>query len=63
MHWGNAIVRSITTNPNSNIITALGLELHLPGDVKATSKKITWLASPPRTTSSSPPSSGTLTLS
>ena len=53
MNWGNAIVRnkSYSLNPlnlvksaNKKIITQLELELHLQGDVKATSKKITWLS-------------------
>ena len=47
MNWGNAIVRSIThsLNPLSlSTVTALSLDLNLQGDVKTTSKKITWLA-------------------
>ncbi|KAH6638841.1 tRNA synthetases class I, catalytic domain-containing protein [Boeremia exigua] len=50
MNWGNAIVRSIThsINPLSSsglkTVTALELELHLQGDVKKTSKKVTWLS-------------------
>ena len=53
MNWGNAIVRkkSYSLNPmnllkssNQKLITELELELHLQGDVKATSKKITWLS-------------------
>ena len=46
MAWGNAIVRDIThsINPLSlNTVTKVELELHLQGDVKTTSKKITWL--------------------
>lgn len=45
MDWGNAIVRSSTRSPSGQI-TSLTLDLHLEGDFKATSKKITWLASP-----------------
>ena len=45
MDWGNAIVRSKDTD-NSGTITALVMELHLAGDFKKTTKKITWLARP-----------------
>jgi glutamyl-tRNA synthetase len=45
MDWGNAIVRSKTTD-SSGTITALSMELHLEGDFKKTTKKITWLAQP-----------------
>ena len=45
MDWGNAIVRSKTTD-SSGMITALSMELHLEGDFKKTTKKITWLAQP-----------------
>lgn len=45
MDWGNAIVRSKTTD-NSGTITAVSMELHLEGDFKKTTKKITWLAQP-----------------
>lgn len=53
MNWGNAIVRkkSYSLNPlnllkssSDKIVTELELELHLQGDVKTTSKKITWLS-------------------
>ena len=50
MNWGNAIVRKIShsINPLSSsgfkTVTALELELHLQGDVKKTSKKVTWLS-------------------
>lgn len=53
MNWGNAIVRkkSYSMNPvnliksaDQKTVTALELELHLQGDVKTTSKKITWLS-------------------
>ncbi|KAI0483267.1 glutamyl-tRNA synthetase [Xylariaceae sp. FL0804] len=43
MNWGNAFVRSISKDDN-NLVIDLALELHLEGDVKRTSKKITWLA-------------------
>jgi len=45
MDWGNAIVRSKDTD-GSGTITALVMELHLEGDFKKTTKKITWLAQP-----------------
>jgi glutamyl-tRNA synthetase len=45
MDWGNAIVRSKTTD-SSGMITALSMELHLEGDFKKTTKKITWLGQP-----------------
>jgi glutamyl-tRNA synthetase len=50
MNWGNAIVRKIShsINPLSKdgfkTVTGLELELHLQGDVKKTSKKVTWLS-------------------
>ncbi|KAH9079616.1 glutamate-tRNA ligase [Lactarius deliciosus] len=44
MDWGNAIVRSKTTD-SSGTITALTMELNLDGDFRKT-KKITWLAQP-----------------
>nr|POE87449.1 putative glutamate--trna ligase, cytoplasmic [Quercus suber] len=56
MNWGNAIVRKkhYSLNPITAIkdavtgdqrtVTELELELHLQGDVKKTSKKITWLS-------------------
>jgi glutamyl-tRNA synthetase len=51
MNWGNAIVRNIShsINPLSSpsglkTVTGLELELHLQGDVKKTSKKVTWLS-------------------
>ncbi|KAF2111272.1 glutamyl-tRNA synthetase [Lophiotrema nucula] len=51
MNWGNAIVRKIShsINPLSSpsglkTVTSLELELHLQGDVKKTSKKVTWLS-------------------
>ncbi|KAL9114749.1 MAG: hypothetical protein Q9227_001428 [Pyrenula ochraceoflavens] len=47
MAWGNAIVRSIKKSINPlhlGEITSLELELHLQGDFKTTSKKVTWLS-------------------
>ncbi|KAF2422168.1 glutamyl-tRNA synthetase [Tothia fuscella] len=47
MNWGNAFVRKISHSLNPlhlSLITSLELELHLQGDVKKTSKKITWLS-------------------
>ncbi|KAF2858599.1 glutamyl-tRNA synthetase-like protein [Piedraia hortae CBS 480.64] len=56
MNWGNAIVKKKTyslnpinaiasaTGADTRTVTALELELHLQGDVKKTSKKITWLS-------------------
>jgi len=45
MDWGNAIVRSKDVD-SAGTITALVMELHLEGDFKKTTKKITWLAQP-----------------
>ncbi|KAF2496671.1 glutamyl-tRNA synthetase [Lophium mytilinum] len=51
MAWGNAIVRSVSHSINPlaspaglKTVTGVELELHLQGDVKKTSKKITWLS-------------------
>ncbi|KAF2163534.1 hypothetical protein M409DRAFT_68454 [Zasmidium cellare ATCC 36951] len=53
MNWGNAIVRKkkYSLNPLNLVksevdkpVTELELELHLQGDVKKTSKKVTWLS-------------------
>ena len=44
MNWGNAFVRKIHTIPATDKISNLDIELHLPGDVKKTKKKITWLS-------------------
>ena len=51
MSWGNAYVRRITRGQDeagggssSSAITSVDLELHLAGDVKKTSKKLSWLA-------------------
>lgn len=45
MDWGNAIVRSKTTDASGNI-TSIEMDLHLEGDFKLTKKKITWLSQP-----------------
>lgn len=45
MDWGNAIVRSKTTNASGKII-GITMELHLEGDFRKTKKKITWLSAP-----------------
>lgn len=47
MDWGNAYVTS--KSPSSAPITSLKLKLHLEGDFKKTSKKVTWLAAPTST--------------
>jgi len=51
MNWGNAIVRSVSNSINPlpspaglKTVTGVELELHLQGDVKKTSKKVTWLS-------------------
>jgi glutamyl-tRNA synthetase len=56
MNWGNAIVtkKHYSLNPinalasatrvDTRTVTSLELELHLQGDVKKTSKKVTWLS-------------------
>ncbi|KAK2765453.1 hypothetical protein FQN54_008306 [Arachnomyces sp. PD_36] len=44
MNWGNAIVRGIQWDQEHKLISRVDLELHLAGDVKKTSKKITWLS-------------------
>ena len=45
MDWGNAIVRSKTTD-RSGQITSIDMDLHLDGDFRKTKKKITWLSQP-----------------
>ena len=45
MNWGNAFVRHIASSA-SGTITAIEMELHLDGDFRKTSKKVTWLAAP-----------------
>ncbi|KAI1749107.1 tRNA synthetases class I, catalytic domain-containing protein [Xylaria castorea] len=41
MQWGNAYVRDVA---GKDPITSLTCELHLQGDVRTTSKKVTWLS-------------------
>ncbi|KZS88349.1 glutamate-tRNA ligase [Sistotremastrum niveocremeum HHB9708] len=48
MDWGNAFVRTKTTN-SSGVITEISMELFLEGDFKKTKKKITWLSEPTET--------------
>lgn len=48
MDWGNAFVRSKTTD-SSGSITAIVMELNLAGDFRKTKKKITWLSAPTST--------------
>jgi glutamyl-tRNA synthetase len=43
MDWGNAFVASKSTGANGEI-THVELKLHLEGDFKKTSKKVTWLS-------------------
>ncbi|KAK5671642.1 glutamate--tRNA ligase [Batrachochytrium dendrobatidis] len=45
MDWGNAFVKSIRRNPETNQVESVELALHLAGDVKKTKKKLTWLSS------------------
>lgn len=45
MDWGNAFVSS--RQQTSNVYTSATLKLHLAGDFKKTSKKVTWLAAVP----------------
>ncbi|PGH05301.1 glutamate-tRNA ligase [Blastomyces parvus] len=44
MNWGNAFVRDISLDAQG-MVSSLGLELNLAGDVKKTDKKVTWLSS------------------
>ncbi|GLC51783.1 hypothetical protein PLESTB_000547800 [Pleodorina starrii] len=48
MDWGNAIITSITKDPATGAVTALGGKLNLGGDVKKTRLKLTWLAAVPQ---------------
>ncbi|KIM79723.1 hypothetical protein PILCRDRAFT_823268 [Piloderma croceum F 1598] len=45
MDWGNAFVRSKTTDASGQI-TSIEMDLHLDGDFRKTKKKITWLSKP-----------------
>ena len=44
MNWGNAIVRDISRDEQTNLIRSMKLDLNLEGNVKTTKKKVTWLA-------------------
>ncbi|KAK2853324.1 hypothetical protein FQN49_005182 [Arthroderma sp. PD_2] len=44
MAWGNAIVREVVSDEKTRQIARIELELHLAGDVKKTSKKVSWLS-------------------
>ncbi|KAH8826862.1 tRNA synthetases class I, catalytic domain-containing protein [Flagelloscypha sp. PMI_526] len=46
MDWGNAIVRKVTKDESTGVISAIEMDLHLEGDFRKTKKKITWLAQP-----------------
>ena len=48
MDWGNAFV-SKRERAADGTVTSLDLQLHLAGDFKKTSKKVTWLAAVPET--------------
>ncbi len=43
MNWGNAFVRKISKDSQGDV-EEMELELHLEGDFKKTSKKVTWLS-------------------
>lgn len=45
MEWGNAFVNTKNTSPSGEI-SSLSIDLHLEGDFKKTSKKVTWLSAP-----------------
>lgn len=45
MDWGNAFVTSKVITPSGDV-SSLTITLHLAGDFKKTSKKVTWLAAP-----------------
>jgi glutamyl-tRNA synthetase len=45
MDWGNAIVRTKTTDASGKI-ASITMDLHLEGDFRKTKKKITWLSGP-----------------
>lgn len=42
MDWGNAIIKTI--HKDGDVVTSIDAELHLEGDFRKTSKKVTWLA-------------------
>ncbi|CDK25626.1 unnamed protein product [Kuraishia capsulata CBS 1993] len=43
MDWGNCIIENVNKN-NSGVVTSIEAKLHLEGDFRKTSKKLTWLA-------------------
>ena len=45
MDWGNAFISSAKKDA-SGAVEALEIKLHLEGDFKKTSKKVTWLSAP-----------------
>uniref|UniRef100_A0A7S4HK72 glutamate--tRNA ligase n=1 Tax=Prymnesium polylepis TaxID=72548 RepID=A0A7S4HK72_9EUKA len=47
MSWGNVIVREVRKDAPGGKVASIVAELHLEGSVKATKKKLTWLASTP----------------
>jgi glutamyl-tRNA synthetase len=48
MDWGNAIVKSIIREDGGSVVR-VEMQLHLEGDFKKTSKKLTWLSPDPQT--------------
>ncbi|KAK8844112.1 glutamate-tRNA ligase [Kwoniella newhampshirensis] len=48
MDWGNAFVSKKETSPSGDV-TSVTFDLHLAGDFKKTSKKVTWLSAPTAT--------------
>ncbi|KAJ1729138.1 glutamate--tRNA ligase [Coemansia sp. Benny D160-2] len=47
MDWGNAVVSAIE-RASDGVVTGVTMALHLQGDVRATKKKLTWLAQHPQ---------------
>ena len=45
MDWGNAFISKKETNASGEV-SNISIKLHLEGDFKKTSKKITWLSAP-----------------
>ena len=44
MGWGNALVKGVHKDAGTGRVTTLDGALHLQGDVKAKTRKLTWLA-------------------
>ena len=44
MGWGNALVKGVHKDGGTGRVTTLDGALHLQGDVKAKTRKLTWLA-------------------